>query len=1188
MVEARSVNVKTTTTTAYFRVRRYLGGILAYSYMDMETTASLTENFASGRTNTNITDPATMALSAAAQEAIGFSDDQFMDLSTSGASFYHLPLLDTSISSSKLNQHNSSSSRGTTSPSLLKVLLASSSAKAKDESSLSASGMSLASLGALSRSARRQSSGFYNVDEALDDSIAWRETWLMKVADGEEDRAHSGQEKVSTSAPRKGTDVGALKVSEGASLGGTQVHERDRQARSDVRDPSTVDIEGARRALTGTIAGTGPTVDEVPPGRSKEPSLRVAGLRQQPYHRRVATAPVHGPDSNSSPLLTIGIHLGPAEEEERALPNSTAGPPLASVPPSAQKRKQQPPRTENGSSNRSFLDFKPGHRTGRPHARSWGGPQRSQEGQRSDSNVDCNRGSSNSLEVQRKGGSRAAAALTFMRSLGISRHPQSDGSVDMSSYPDKDGASSLDGWNAKKDTCTLETVNPPTIASSTRSSNLEVDEGSFPALRQPPRLRNDSDQGQATEAKRRGLLRGRLDRVFNTHHKGGCKDEEKCARVRRERQGTVAAEKSPLAPATSVLRPAGGVDGGFAFLPTVGGPLEISSTPDAIPEGARARSAPPGPFTSEYNVDAVCFVDDSTPSPSTPLGRSTRSFDPNFSPPEVPNMCLSPQLAGRPSLDSIPSFDANQSSRMWFDMSAESSQRPLDTSGENDIWKDFLQYQQSLQQQQQEHVERPLNRRRPLPQELSAVEREEKAAAAARALDAATAAADAAAECLVTTSASTSKDSTSASASGSVPPSVLFDEDQLVAELSDLSVSSGRRVRVRDQPMSPASAAAGNQRTMVTTSEGTSVKPVAVSTVAPAGTRDSALLHQCEDLVDGLTHTPSGSPSSSPPQEFVWRSNNGAGVAAANATNPSNGIMRDTPHGSTTYSGRPLLGVPFSTTAHVADEESRGTRNITSAAPASGAPLINGGLGLAPKCTPAPSGRVFKAESVDAELLHQKASEQDRLASNWGGNAGDSSRWWSASVVKNGLGAPAGGMRRCVTASPTPGLIAPPASPQRSISLDHSLSESRSSRRGSSGVDAVFGAASGSSVTVKPCDEVVRRAELVSCGAQPSLNGEHSDCAPPLSGAEQTAGKGGRPKSWSTLHAMIPVPVAPCKPTDRASIPAMSVPKASDIRRASDMSVCPGTGKDVTAGAIMVCGVDAEGGGVMLSAPRAE
>ncbi|CAN0488599.1 unnamed protein product, partial [Ectocarpus sp. 12 AP-2014] len=145
-----------------------------------------------------------MDLSAAAQEALGFADDQFMELSTSGASILNLSslLTDPLAASSSgrfgaLQQASAAGAAGSgsgsgsgsvdlsTSNSLRRFFLASTAAAgrhaSRDESSLSTSGMSLASLGSLSRSrSTKRLGGLFDVDEALDDSRAWRNYFLLQ------------------------------------------------------------------------------------------------------------------------------------------------------------------------------------------------------------------------------------------------------------------------------------------------------------------------------------------------------------------------------------------------------------------------------------------------------------------------------------------------------------------------------------------------------------------------------------------------------------------------------------------------------------------------------------------------------------------------------------------------------------------------------------------------------------------------------------------------------------------------------------------------------------------------------------------------------------------------------------------------------------------------------------------------
>lgn len=1104
-----------------------------------------------------------MALSAAAQEAIGFSDDQFHDMSTSGASLYDPHLLDASNNSNRF-YHNAVCSKGLTSPSRRKVLLTASSVKSRDELSLSTSGMSLASLGALSRSARRPSSGMCNVDEALDDSIAWRETW-HKVLNREEEKEGSGDNNVSSPGSR-GTDE-KLHAAGGSSDGAKAGHEPERRPECDLE---SVDIEAARRALTeGVIPGADSAgVAEVPPGRFQELSLPVAELRQQSFSRRQAISSVRTPGPNSPPPLPVGVDLAPTEETEQPLLNSAAEIAVASEVPSTQQQQQQSQLPRNGSPGSSFLESVPDNRARRPHARSWGGPQRSGKRQTSESGVDDSRGGSDSFSVQPKGMRRAAAVLA--RRLGVSRHHRTDSAEDSSAYLDADGTSSMDGWSAES--CGHETY----AANMVNSSSPPIQQ----LANTSRKVSSGSEQGQSTETKRRGLFRGRLGQVLGGRCRGGHKDEKPV-----NRQGAVTGGNRSV---TSVLQPTGGDGGGFAFLPSVSGPLELSPAPETTPEWLRTRSAPPGSVTPGCNAGAVCHVGGSVPSPVTPLGRSNRSFDPNRSPqhddPSAPNAFLSPQLMSRPALERVASFDANRSSRSWFDTSAESSQRPLDMSGDADMWKHHSQ-------QQEQPPERPQLCLRPFSEAFPEVdlEREEKAAAVARALDAATAAADAVAESSVATSSSLNGDVAAPSDSHTALASSIFDEAQLAIELSDLSVSSGRRALERGQLPSPASAAPENQAAMISASEG-SVEtvggaPVTVS-AAPVGDvsviekvengwsadswggeQEDVLLHQHETLVSGSAHS----------RGFDFHSTIMVG-ASEHGGHPPTGSVSRMSHCTTDSSSWTDVRMSCPPTGQVAGETSVGQMDMGGTASITDALITESGLGLTPNPSQALPFKGVKSQS-EVDLLQQMGCECDSISLDFGrGNAGDSLGWKGGKVIQGGLGAAPNGMRRCVTTSPTPGLVNPPAFPQRSISLDHSLSESRSRRNAdavvnpgvtaestiaglSAGISA--GYSTGVSVGLSSGVSTFTSAggPALGChGAQPSLDGDENLAVLPLSGVEQDSGgsaEEGFSRSWSALQAMIPVPTPSREPTTRASIPMMSTPSIPDgQRRASDADLC--------------------------------
>lgn len=851
-----------------------------------------------------------MELSAVAQEAIGFADDQFMELSTSGASLYDVALFTEHSSSAggRLNQSGASTSNG----SLRRMLQ---NTKARDESSLSPSGMSLASLGSLSRSTRRLS-GLIDVDEALDDSIAWRHTGV-KVEDEDGNALDvcgngtaEGKQVTSADLPGgriiRGTAAAAATTAAAAEAAASTrtapavaaaaaeagldaaAEAATVAVRSPLLDAAESRTSGEGHPVSGAAGGAKTqlttTAVEVPPvaegmahgGTVRELSLGVAELRQQSYHRRMACASVGS--SRSAPPLPVGVDLAP---------------PAASFSSSTsrqQSQQQQQRQQHPGSGAASGLDaWRPGRAQGEMMA-----PHLSDSLDGSSGGVGCSssvgEGSSNGSnngtisKIRKKGGQRARALVrrTF-QGLGHALQGTAKGASENRSVSLEGDSSVTSGsWSADSSAAgavrgaagahsdSPETTSQPldhvigtagisplpesTPTTSTPAAHAAVVATTSTRAATPPAPHGAgvvvaSSQQQAGAAAKPGGsgggLRGKIVQVWGSRRKHEKKEPEKQARdgpqqgrdraqTQQAGGGLGGAPGMPAVPRSAILQPAGGGGGGFAFLPAQDQSL------DAYQEWVQSRSALAGidsgkPVGAPVRLEGTdgnggggssgSHPHDDGVFPTTPLGRSTRSFDPNLSPStgdvDGSSMSLPPLLGTHAALASLgASFDPNRSTRSWFDMSTDSTNRPSPGTDAGLLWQQTHQHHQhhQLQRQQQlQHVLPTVPAQQGLPSETPALPDSMSAAAGATAAATAreTGGAAGAATVALSTSPGAATESSSpavtptqnaiqteaaaaaataaATAAAAALPATLLDEDELVGELSDLSISSGRR-----------------------------------------------------------------------------------------------------------------------------------------------------------------------------------------------------------------------------------------------------------------------------------------------------------------------------------------------------------------------------------------------------------
>ncbi|CAN0178683.1 unnamed protein product, partial [Ectocarpus sp. 8 AP-2014] len=518
------------------------------------------------------------------------------------------------------------------------------------------SGMSLASLGSLSRSrSTKRLGGLFDVDEALDDSRAWRNYFLLQH--GPAGLSESGSDVVAElmGKPRAGNPIGA--GAEATVAGG---------ARS--AEGADAKVEGAGVAAAGGAAGgggggggrggSGATAATVvaegdgdgmpsPPacvdgrGRVQDLSQRVAELRQQSYNRRLmATAAVGPPRGRAAPPpLPVGVNLAPDEttatspSEPKLSPGSVA----QRVPPSGVVPGAKAAAGDAGYGD-SMLEGSGGGGRG----------------------VDSSDGGGKG----RVKGRRRKAAASFIRKIGLAatgrqhqQHQSEGGSLESSAHSGSNNHVSAGGAAGGGGA-----EGSLTSGSWTESSSAAA----APAA--------------AGSAVKRAGLRGRLGQVWSSRRKvdrrdSGSKERagEQMRPQQQEEQGgagvgggssETSSTCSSMPPA--VLQPAGDGGGGFAFLP--------AAAPLAAPAVAPSSTTAAGNGV----IPEVGGGGGGAAPPTSPLGRS---FDPNqpllSGSVDDSNVSLPPQFgtAANSLGASNASFDPNRSTRSWFDTSAESQAR---------------------------------------------------------------------------------------------------------------------------------------------------------------------------------------------------------------------------------------------------------------------------------------------------------------------------------------------------------------------------------------------------------------------------------------------------------------------------------------------------------------------------------
>ncbi|CAM9962966.1 unnamed protein product, partial [Ectocarpus fasciculatus] len=637
----------------------------------------------------------------------------------------------------------------------------------RDESSLSMSGMSLASLGSLSRSrSTKRLGGLFDVDEALDDSRAWRNYFLLQH--GPAGLSESGSDVVAElmGKPRAGNPVGAgveaaIAGAACSSAGGANAKR---------------DTEGAGVAAAGGAGGGGATAATVvavgdgddlpsPPacvdgrGRVQDLSQRVAELRQQSYNRRLMVTAATGPPRGRAapPPLPVGVNLAPDEapaaapSELKLSPSSVA----QRVPPSGGGVPGAKAAAVDAGYSDSLLEGSGGGGRG----------------------VDSSDGGGKG----RVKGRRRKAAASFIRKIGLAatgrQHQQQQsegGSLESSAHSGNNNHVSAGG------------------AAGGEGAEGSLTSGSWSA---DSSLQGGAGAGSAVK---RSGLRGRIGQVWNSRRKVDRRDS-----VSKERAGELPEEQgmdrgaggggssetsstcSSMPPA--VLQPAGDGGGGFAFLP--------AAAPLAAPAVAPSSTTAAGNGV----IPEVGGGGGGAAPPTSPLGRS---FDPNqpllSGSVDDSNVSLPPQF-GTAANSLGASFDPNRSTRSWFDTSADSQAR-VPPEVPPDLW---------LEQQPQHGALAPLavEQQRVVPptsRPWSEAERETAAAAAAGIALAtgATMSVGSMERGGPSVSISPAREvgagaGAGAGAEGAVAAAAAvlarptFDEDMLVAELSDLSVSGG-------------------------------------------------------------------------------------------------------------------------------------------------------------------------------------------------------------------------------------------------------------------------------------------------------------------------------------------------------------------------------------------------------------
>lgn len=726
---------------------------------------------------------------------------------------------------------------------------------------------------------------------------------------------------------------------------------------------------------------------------------------------------------------------------------------------------------------------------------------------------------------------------------------------------------------------------------------------------------------------------------------------------------------------SAVLQPASGEGGGFAFLPAQ------DRTLDAYQDWVQSRaglaggdSGRPAPVTLEGGNGgggggggggSASNPHEDDMLPTTPLGRSSRSFDPNMSPStstcdvDVSHISLPPLLGTHAALASLgASFDPNRSTRSWFDMSTESQNK---LSPEMDAG---FSWQQGLPSET-----------RMLPASLSraaaAATRENEGAAGASAAVGVTGSPGAQTDRsiaavtptgnVVQTEAAAAKATAAAAAAAAALPATLLNEDQLVGELSDLSISSGRR-RSKARLVLASAVAPDASSVDAVSDQGSSIvhvganvsvsgdsgsdgmthanTPASVSsssTSAPASASAAAVVprvgthHEWEGVVIG-TEGRSG-PSLVPPRCFSaevvpnvapgdpasWSADAGSlGGRPATLPNDWSLAMQQQQHQAMPWVGlgggahehlrsvsqggggavaSSEMGLPGMVTAPSVSPLGEGIAAgsagsaVSSAAAAGGVGVAGNGGGLAGaggemvidtagglgreglQLPPTSASsmlyhRSARAQSVDVGLLQTMARVRDSEM-KWPGAGQQPAAafgWPSGWPPRQGEGSGQGGdgsalppVGSLTRAALNSALAAPSSMPQRSVSADTSMSDSRSLRhtnrsgvsegaadgggiragggvvggRGSSSSDGMVsrwpsnssGGGGGGSCKFDVAFQGDNGGFQSVCPGPPTpLDGDDSVHATPLSGGGDMARESTPRSSWSALHAMIPTP----------------------------------------------------------------
>ncbi|CAM9655651.1 unnamed protein product [Ectocarpus sp. 4 AP-2014] len=948
------------------------------------------------------------------------------------------------------------------------------------------SGMSLASLGSLSRSrSTKRLGGLFDVDEALDDSRAWRNYFLLQH--GPAGLSESGSDVVAElmGKPRAGDPVGAgaeaTVVGGATSAGGADAKVEDAGVATAGGAAGGGGGGGGSGATAATVVAEGDGDDIPSPpacvdgrGRVQDLSQRVAELRQQSYSRRLmATAAVGPPRGRAAPPpLPVGVNLAPDETPA----TSPSGPKLS--PGSVAQR--VPPSGVVPGANAAAVDA--GY--GESMLEGSGGGGRG---------VDSSDGGGKG----RVKGRRRKAAASFIRKIGLAatgrqhqQHQSEGGSLESSAHSGSNNHLSAGGAAGGGGA-----EGSLTSGSCTESSAAAA----APA---------------AGSAVKRAGLRGRLGQVWSSRRKVDRRDsgsKERAGELMRpqqqEEQGGAGAGGgssetsstcSSMPPA--VLQPMGDGGGGFAFLP--------AAAPLAAPAVAPSSTTAVGNGV----IPEVGGGGGGAAPPTSPLGRS---FDPNqpllSGSVDDSNVSLPPQFgtAANNLGASNASFDPNRSTRSWFDTSAESQARapPEVPPG---LW---------VEQRAVAPTSRP----------WSEAERE-TAAAAAAGIALATGA--------TMSVGSTERGGPSVSISparqagdgGGVEGAVAagaavlsrptFDEDLLVAELSDLSVSGGGESNGQD---------------------GSSVGGMCLGD-ATGEQQQGRLWPNCAAAGGG-----EGALAAAAAAAADWsRPNQQQREAMQGLRWPAAQQGSVPPNGDTAPAHPPMGLAPQSSGARAISAES-GTDPM---------------LGQAPTMAPTLqfSGGSTRSQSVDVGMLSHRGQSRDDSGTaaahtGWGvdGGGGGDGRLsramgsWphqgaDANVARTSSGGGGGGGDGGTRSLSRSGLVASSGSPlQRSVSVDTSASGvPHGSYRGGGGGGSREGVSGAQFASLRTLQQ-----EAAGTGGfvpqqqqqqQPVLDGDDSMHAPALigGGGALEALEGGQNnqhhqhhhqqrKSWSALHAMIPL-----------------------------------------------------------------